>query len=163
MFSYYESTTAKKGVTVSFSTLVSLIKDNPNKEIIKQLHREEYGSEAYSSIKTGMPVVSPHCRFKNDGPKKKDNIDGFSGYFYFDIDAKDIVGSIDDLRQKIISKYSQVICLLGKSIGGKGLFFYIKIQNPGILTEKNFAVVRDCIIKKYLLEIPIDIKCSNEN
>lgn len=109
-----------------------------------------------------MPVVTPHCTFKNNGAKNSGNIDSFSHYFYFDVDAKDITPDVESYKQHLLDKIGNVVCLLGKSIGGRGLFFYVKVADIEV-NHSNFQSMREYLINTYFEEIPIDRKCSNGN
>lgn len=162
MFSYYENSHSKSGETITFPTLVSLIQEHPRKAEIQELRCEPYGTEKYRKLKSTMPVLTPHCTIKNNGAKDSGNVDSFSNYFYFDVDAKDITPDVESYKQYLLDKIGNVVCLLGKSIGGRGLFFYVKVADIEI-SHSNFQSVREYLINTYLEGVPIDKKCSNGN
>ena len=77
-------------------------------------------------IKETLPCITPHGSFKAE--RKNDQIDALSGLFYFDIDCNEIETDVESKKQEIWRDYRPYIYALGKSVGGKGLFFYVKVS-----------------------------------
>lgn len=140
-------------LVIDIDYLQWLIRNNPNKELIKKLWTCAYKSKEYDRIKQNLPYVTPHGTFLN----KRDNasIKKFSGLLFFDIDAKDINTGIEEYIATILGKYNSLIFMLGKSVGGRGLFFYVKIKD-GILTADNFMDVYEYFKSDVFKELPID-------
>lgn len=137
-----------------------MIQNHPEKELIQELRSLEHGSEGYKKIKSQLPCIKPHGTFNGIGTK--DTFKAFSGYLYFDIDDCDV-----KLTQEfIMNKYADKVCLIGKSIGGKGIFFYIKLSNPERLTQENFIEVQNYFIKYVFSDLDIDTSakgiCRNQ-
>lgn len=165
MISYYEGglTKTKQGFEISLNILQSLIKSNPFTEQINKLRTLEYRSKEYDDFKdsTPWPCCKPHGVFKNvRNEKLKKNTEKLmqlSGYLYFDVDNSDIPSdyknNIDSYKKLIIGKYPNIISMLGKSIGGRGIFFLIKVN---LLTEDNFKSVHDYFRTVVFKDISID-------
>ena len=134
--------------------LESYIKCSPNKEKIELLHTLVYGCSSYDEIKGQLPCIKPHATFSGVG--RLENLKQLSGYLYFDVDAKDIDCDADCFKQRIIEKYADKVCLLGKSVGGKGVFFYVKVANPSMLTPDNFNSIHDYFRTKVFIDLNID-------
>lgn len=156
MFSYFEKGIRdnKPSYKLPIEWLESIIKCNPNAGKIKLLHGLEYGCEEYKSIKETLPYITPHGTFQNT--RINENLEQFSGYLYFDIDAAEIGANLEAYKQKVISIYKDFIYMLGSSVGGRGIFFYIKLANPEILTKENFADVYNYVKNKVLSAINTD-------
>src|SRR5688500_8743600 len=148
MISYYEGgiKTTKHGYPISIKILQSLIQSNPLRSDIEKLHELEYGSAAYKAykVKVPFPCCKPHGVFKNlwdeQEKKNKEVLQELSGYQYFDIDNNGIPiefrNDIEGFKNYIITKYGIYIAMLGKSIGGKGIFFLVKVDG---LNKDNFT------------------------
>lgn len=108
---------------------------------IQELRSLKYGSEEYKQYKLKIgKVLTPHGTFTKRNIK---SLTSLSGYLYFDIDNTTLT------KQQILSKYSQYITLLTRSIGGKGFSIFVKVNN---LTLDNF---NDCW--SYLRQVFIDL------
>jgi hypothetical protein len=159
MISYYEGgiKKTKESIEITFKMLQSLIKANSYTELIEQLRALEYGSEEYKKFKIDnpLPCCKPHGTFKNI--KGTEILQKLSGHLYFDVDNSDIPNDykndIDNYKKLIIEKYPNIISMLGKSLGGKGIFFLIKVNR---LTENNFKSVHEYFRTVIFKNIPID-------
>jgi hypothetical protein len=156
MFSF-----SSKGVTsgvleneISLEKLVDIIRDHPQKQCIQYLHQLEYGSENYKQLKIKFPYVTPHGTF-NGGRKKQSFVD-FSGVLYYDIDCPAIHQDIDTVKSSILSKHRDKICLLGRSVGNRGLFIYLRLENPEVLTIDNFDEIHEYVRTVILKDISTD-------
>ena len=63
-------------------------------------------------------------------------------------------------KEDILKKHADKICMMGKSVGGAGVFFYVKISNADLLTEENFLHVQDYFINTVFKEINIDTEAK---
>ena len=138
MFNYYEKgikSTSQDNV-LTIDELIKTIQDHPNKELIRELRGENYKSDRYVEIKEKLPCITPAGLFRNS--RKEEEFMKASGYLFFDIDAPTIDTDIDDFKNQIILDYKQYICLLGKSVGGRGLFFYIRVNG---ISKDNYSSV----------------------
>lgn len=155
MYSYYEGgiRTTAYGTQISFDIFQSLIKSNPHSDKIEVLRKLEYGSEAYKKLKLKhpFPAMKPHGIFLNRN--KKEILQKLSGYLYFDIDAADIQTDANLYKEFLLQEYSEYISMLGKSIGGKGVFFLVKVKG---LTENNFNQVYEYFRMEVFANLPID-------
>ena len=165
MFSYHENglKKTKESIDITFKMLQSLIKANSYYEQIEQLRKLEYGSEDYKEFKQNnpFPCCKPHGIFHNtwDENLKKNTevLQKLSGYLYFDVDNSkipaDYKNDIDNYKKQVIEKHADIISMLGKSVGGRGIFFLVKVNG---LTAENFKLIHEyfrTVIFKY---IPID-------
>jgi hypothetical protein len=139
---------------VSIDVLQILIKHNKHQDKIKRLHTLVKGSDEYDRIKEKLPCVKPHGIF--DGYGKEENFKKFSGYIFFDIDS----GDMRKHREILLAKHSDKIYMLGKSVGGNGLFFYIKVGNHRNLTKENFINIQNYFIKKVFADVDIDLRAK---
>jgi hypothetical protein len=165
MFSYHENglKKTKESIDITFKMLQSLIKANSYYEQIEQLRKLEYGSPEYKKFKIDntLPCCKPHGVFKNiydkNLRKNKEVLQELSGYLYFDIDNCDIPvdykNDIDNYKKIVIAKYAEYISMLGKSVGGRGIFFLVKVNG---LTEENFISVHEYFRNMVFKDIPID-------
>lgn len=103
---------------ITIEQLVNLIKNHPNKKDILYLQSLEYGCKEYQQKKKYLPAIKAHGSFS--GLKVSEVID-FNKYFYFDIDNT-------DLEPKQIKEKYPFISLITKSVGGKGIFFLVKVD-----------------------------------
>jgi len=159
MFSYYKTLEDKKITdNIPVTTLVSLIQDNPLAETITKLHTLEYGSEDYKALKATLPIITPHGTF--NGPKKKACLSGLSGYLYFDIDSTSIECDAACYRDRLVNEYPELICMAGKSVGGKGVFFYVNVSN---LTPDNFTNAYEYLRLEVFKGLPIDNRAKGLN
>lgn len=135
---------------ISLRSLIGLIKFNPEQEKIKELQTLVRGSEEYNEIKASLPCVKPHGTFKKYAITE--NFVRFSGFLYFDIDSCDVV----KVKSQLIDKHSDKIFMLGKSVGGRGLFFYVRISNTEVFTIHNFNTVWNYFREKVFGDFDID-------
>ncbi|GEO08308.1 hypothetical protein [Segetibacter aerophilus] len=162
MISYYNDG-LKKVVgdeKISFDILQSLIKANPNTELIEQLHSEAYKSERYVAMKKQLPCVKPHGIFDIIPTKNKKGevintavLKQLSGYLYFDIDKNKIECEVELYKEFILQEYADKICMLGKSVGGRGVFFLVKATG---ITKENFNEVHQYFREIVFKKLPID-------
>lgn len=165
MISYYEGgiKKTKEGYPISLKILQSLIKSNPNAGEIEQLRSLEYGSSEYKNFKVTnpFPCCKPHGIFNNmyssNLKKNTEVLLKLSGYLYFDIDCSGVPTQyrtcIEEYKTYVSLTYSSYISMLGKSIGGKGIFFLVKVKN---LTEDNFLSVYDSLRTGVFKDLAID-------
>lgn len=144
MFSYFNNIKSIQ-TTCSINSIDDLynkiITESPYSKQIEQLRKLKYGSEEYKEYKIKIgKVLTPHGLFSK---RNVQSLISLSGYLYFDIDNTSLT------RDQILSKYSQYITLLSKSIGGKGFSIFVKVNN---LSIDNF---NDCW--SYLRNIFIDL------
>lgn len=159
MFSVIENGWDNSNVTseISFEILKTLIKYNPQQENILKMHKLVKGSFEYDEIKRQLPCVKPHGTFYDYC--KKENFKKPSGYIFFDIDK----GDIESIKQSLLKNHSDKISLLGKSVGGKGIFFYVKIANKEAINARNFLSVQNYLINNIFKEYIIDLNAKGVN
>jgi hypothetical protein len=104
-----------------------------------------------------LPCVKPHGTF--NGYANKNNFKQPSGYIFFDIDK----GDIKAIKLNLLTNYKDKISLLGQSVGGNGIFFYVKIANKEILTADNFLSVQNYLINNVFKDIEIDLSAKGIN
>jgi len=144
MFSFFnniksiETTNSIKSIDELYKIIIT---ETEYSKQIQELRSLKYGSEEYKQYKLKIGrVLTPHGTFTKRNIK---SLTSLSGYLYFDIDNTTLT------KQQILSKYSQYISLLTKSIGGKGFSIFVKVNN---LTLDNF---NDCW--SYLRQVFIDL------
>ena len=152
MFSLLKNGFKKPTVSrqITIEELVQMIKNNENKGLIEELHTLVRGSEPYKKIKAKLPSIKPHATFNGYGSIECFN--QFSGYLYFDIDNCDV----EVTKQQILGKHRDKVCMMGKSVGGSGLFFYIKLSNPEVLSTDNFTQIQNYYINNIFQDLNID-------
>jgi hypothetical protein len=153
MFSYFINGIKDNKVAknVSINQLVDLIRNNPNKETITRLHSLEYKSDAYNELKETLPYITPAGVF---APKRdKTKIKQVSGYLYFDVDVEGFDCDADCYKDVILDAYADIISLIGKSVGGRGIFFYVKVNN---LTAENYTSAYEYMRTQVFGSINID-------
>lgn len=153
MFGYYKNGVKQKEYTSVYdiTSLIENIKNNPLKGEIIKLRSFKYGSGEYSRLKETLPTITPHALFRN--AKTIDNLVQLSGYLYFDIDGNSIGQDIHAYKQMLINEYNEYIHLAGLSVGGNGLFFYMKVRG---LTVENFKAVYEHYRTVIFKNLPID-------
>jgi hypothetical protein len=167
MFSYHENglKKTKESIDITVKMLQSLIKANSCSASIEQLRQIEYGSEEYKKFKSEQPFpcCKPHGLFINKWDtilkKNTEELQKLSGYLYFDVDNSEIPAeyknNVDDYKKMVIANYPNNISMLGKSIGGRGIFFLVKVKG---LTEDNFLSVHQYFRTIAFKDLPIDTK-----
>ena len=155
-FSLLENGWMNQKVTgeVSIDVLEILIKHNKHQDKIIKLHTLVKGTDDYDRIKEKLPCVKPHGVFNAYGTEE--NFKTFSGYIFFDIDS----GDMKKHRETLLGKHSEKIYMLGKSVGGNGLFFYIKVANPAKISKENFINIQNYFIKNVFADVDIDLRAK---
>lgn len=138
-----------------------LIKNNPYKEQIEKVRairsQEDYDVTLYEEEKCKLPYITPNATFYNE--RLKANAKKVSGYIYFDLDQKDFKMDVDAYKVIVLSKYADKICMLGKSVGGVGLFFYVKVKTG--LSVDNFDAVWSYFRNDVFTDLIIDTKAKD--
>lgn len=148
---------AKALKQVTFENLVEMISTdskNPNIKQTLDLRKEEYKSLKYQEIKSGkeLQCFAPCANFYGES-KTKAKFKNFTGYFYYDID--NILNPIvlEEIKNILIKEYSDKICFISKSIGGRGLQFFVKVKNVDLITIDNFELIRKEIGNYFISDI----------
>ena len=151
-FSFYEKgyTSRKATKNIDLQQIYEYIKNHPQKERILHLRTLSKDDYCYSKIKGTLPCITPHGTFQTS--KKKENMILLSEYLYFDIDLMTIEES-ENIKDNLVGNYKKYIALIGKSVGGRGLFLYMKVKG---LTPANFTSVQQYFIEDVFKEYPID-------
>lgn len=156
MFDYLNNVKAPDIIKlVSKDELQSLILNYPDEGKISQLYPLDkvINKKEYDKIKYSLPCIKVHANFDGYGDMKY--FKNFTGYIYIDIDEFPD-SSLEETKQKLLNEFPGKIYMLGKSCGGKGLFFLIKLKNPEVLTLDNFNSVhhyfRTEIFKNYITD-----------
>jgi hypothetical protein len=139
---------------ISIYEVEELIKNNPNKDEILRLHELPVKSDEYNQLKAGLPCITPHATFK--GYKKDSYVKSCSNYMYYDIDLYNTTHSVEAYDEYILSKHADKISHMGRSVGNRGYFIYVRIDDSIQLNKENFNVVYNYIKKDVLNDIPID-------
>ncbi|RYY48708.1 MAG: hypothetical protein EOO06_09350 [Chitinophagaceae bacterium] len=139
---------------INIYELIERIKENPRSSEIQQLQCLERHSEPFEAIKRRLPVIKPHGIFEGYGDKA--HFQFFSGYLYFDIDSQDV----DEVKAYILKVHANKICLLGKSVSGKGLFFYVKLEHPCLLTQDNYHTVHSYFLQTVFSDLQLDVNAT---
>lgn len=135
--------------------LIMHIKDNQKATEIEELQQLYLTNELDAKeLKTTFPYITPHGTFKHK--RSKMNIDQFSGYLYFDIDKSSFDCDVTCLKSQILAEYGEIISVLGLSISGLGVFFYVKIGNKEVLNKQNFDAVHHYFRTVVFKNLPID-------
>ncbi len=145
MFSYFKDgiKSCVPNGKLTIERLVKFIRVNnaPTINAIRSLdHNAHDYKKAKSALKGMLSYITPNCTVSY---RSDDSIREFSGYMYFDIDNCD-----DAIFEKadLINNYKDQILMVCLSVSGRGLSFFVKIENE--MTESNFYAAR-----KYLSEV----------
>lgn len=138
----------ESSTTISFYELLGRIVHNPNKKIIEHLHSLTKGSKEYDDIKAGLPCIKPHGTF--DRYCSSEKFQQASGYIYFDVD--DALTT----KEQLLNDYGHLISVLGHSVGGKCLFFLVKVNRPEIINSANFLDIQNKVQSVFFADLPID-------
>lgn len=142
---------------LSFDDLVSMIKQNKRKEDIEKLWNLPYRSEEYIKLKIKLPAITPAGIFQ--GKRSPENIFQLSGYMFFDIDLNDDI-DIDEYRNDLLKRFMDTICLCGRSVGGRGLFFYVKVKD---VIKDNYNDVYEYLRTNTFCDLKIDNNAKGIN
>ncbi len=159
-FSYFQNgiKDTKPLKTINIDQLVELIKNNPKKDIIKDiLQLRSSGDKYYKVLKEKLPNITPNCSVhakKLSGDSFNENFISFSNYIYFDIDT-----DIENYKDYIINTYGHLITLVCKSSSGGGISILIKVSNQ--LSQESFKIAWSYIRNTFFKEEPIDEQCCN--
>lgn len=137
--------------------MVKEIKTN-NSQTIQSIRKLDLSDADYDKkkrkFKRGLPYITPNCTVSK---RNEDSIIEFSGYMYFDVD--DIENAIDR-KVQLIEKYKDYISLMCISSSGRGLSFFVKIENE--ITKSNFAGIREYICTQIFTGVTLDSKVKDE-
>lgn len=142
---------------ISIEDLVSIIKHNKRESDIEKLWNLPHRSEEYDKLKIKLPTVTPAGIFQ--GSRSQENIFQISGYMYFDIDLDDDT-DVNDYKEDLTSRFKDIICLCGRSVGGRGLFFYVKVKD---VTKENYIDVYEHLRTKVFCGLDIDNNAKGIN
>lgn len=134
--------------------LVATIRNHPMQSAIRELQQCEYGSPEYKKIKKTLPCVTPHGTFLS----RKNHPLTLSGLFYYDVDLQHIPSnmSLKEALEHLQDLHHDKAVLIGKSVGGRGLYLYIKANLPYGFAWENFNRVHEYIKTTYLKELSTD-------
>ena len=142
----------------SLEELVQFIKDHPEKALVKLLREADYKSDKYRKYKGMLPYVMPHATF--NGQRKTEFVDQPTGCIYLDIDKSDLPEGLEAMKKTILEKHADKVAMMGTSVGGSGIFIYVRIENPEVLTTKNFDSAYNYVRTVLFHDIPTDANAS---
>lgn len=151
MFNKLKTVKAFSNDVILLDELINLVRNNPQKDIINKIRQVEYKSKDYNNLKLKLSCITPHGIFNslcNDGLIKVSN------YLYFDIDGFDTIEQLNDTKQKLIDTFP--ICFLCKSVGGRGISFFIKVSDTQNITNDTFGIVYS-FVRSQLLNLGFNI------
>lgn len=155
----YKSSKGRIEGTMTLKMLVSLIRCHPEQEKIHELRTKVMTKKEYDKCKGELNFcIKPHGVFEHYYTKKAGKtalqyrLKQLSNFLYFDIDKCDV----EQTRESLLSKHHDKIALLGQSVGGKGIFFYVKIANGDSLTPENFMTHWDYLQTEVFKDFRID-------
>ncbi|MHA8058324.1 hypothetical protein [Aquirufa nivalisilvae] len=138
---------------IDLPTLVSLIKNNPEKLKIEKVRELRRTGMDYDTLKKSLPNVTPNCLLKIRKLKDADyNLIAPSSYIYFDID--DYPNS-QKLKDRFIDEYGHLASLVCISCSGGGISIFFKVSNH-LKIENDFLIARQYIIDNILVNEKID-------
>ena len=144
----YKSKVADRNMNLNEVYL--FIKNHPGKAKIKLLRSLKKEDDEYSKLKAQLPCVTPHGTF--GASKRILDLIALSDYLYFDIDTESTEEMLR-IKKSLIEKHGKYIALLGTSVGGRGIFFYIQVNG---LTPMNHSIVHTYYIFELFGEYDID-------
>ena len=160
MHSYYENVkrSSVHDDILTIDEIVTMIKNSPNRKLIEELHAVEYKCPRYIEIKEKLPCITPAGVFKNS--RSPEEILKLSGYMFFDVDVPGIIGNVNDYKSKLTTRLKDYVSVLGISVGGRGIFFYLKFDR---LTSQNYTAVFEYYKNVVFKDIAIDNNCKGIN
>ena len=169
-FNYYKSGSIlqnKPNSEIDDDILDALIRSNPNEEKINKLRVLPYLSVEYQALKESLPFITVHAVYKGVN-RKRESFNGFTGILFFDVDKKDMDKmyperemDIEEMKKMILKKHNSHIYRMGTSIGGRGIFFHLKIKNPQKLSLENFKRIHHYYRTVVFDTLPIDKKVND--
>lgn len=158
----------RKGINCSFLSekitpeeLIQFIQNHPQKEQIESLRRSPYKSETYVSIKKSLPYVTPHATFNIQ--RKIENVNSLSGFIFLDIDKDSLPHGPEPMKKYILEHHKEKVALMGTSVGGHGIFLYVRIENDKELTKENFDSVYNYVRNELFRDLPTDNNAGGLN
>lgn len=151
MFNKLKSVKAFSNEKVSLEQLVKIVQNNPQKDLIEKIRSVPYKSTEYNNLKLKVNCITPHGVFNslcNDG------LVSLSNYLYYDIDGFDTINELNDTKNRLIDTFP--ISFLCKSVGGKGISFFIKINDTTNKLNDTFLDVY-CYVRKMLIDLGFNI------
>lgn len=136
--------------TKNIYEVIDFIKNHPRKDEILYLRSLNSENKEYKNLKGTLPIILPHGTFYPT--REERNLKKLSQYLYFDIDLED-EHRANDIKSLLLENFYNYIVLIGHSVGGKGLFFYIKVKR---LTKKNFKAAQWYFINEVFKDFNID-------
>ncbi|GAA4465461.1 hypothetical protein GCM10023093_17670 [Nemorincola caseinilytica] len=160
MFSYFKSGIKDRipSKKISIEALVKEIKanNNPTIQSIRGLDVNHVDYEATKKkLKEHLPYITPNCTVSK---RNDESIIEFSGYMYFDIDD---VENASEYKAQLIEQYKDHISLMCISSSGRGLSFFVKIENE--ITRETFAGIRKYIFTHIFTGIRLDPKVKDKS
>ena len=158
-FSFFNNPINNKYPTerVDIEWVIDYITNNPNKATIEALRTMNKTDIGYKPLKKILPSISIHATWSK---LQTCDIDKLSGYMYFDIDNGIPADDCDGFIKKFTEQFKDIICVAGKSVGGKGIFFYIKIKEANLLTVENFKQVQQYITENIFAGYKLDVQAN---
>jgi len=160
MFSYFnegisDCVPSKK---ISIEKLIKEIRqnNNPNIQAIRALDPTDEKYDARKrQFKVSLPNITPCCTvsYRNDK-----SIVEFNGYMYFDIDKLE---DAENLKNELVAKYREYICMMCVSCSGRGLSFLVKVENE--VTVTNFTSIREYLSTHIFPDLKLDPQTKSKS
>lgn len=165
MFSFFRNgikqTTPNK--IIDLPSLVKQIKHNPQKDLIEKIRTlRKLQDQSYKILKEQLSYITPSCLLKTrklETTVFNDNFISFSGYLYYDIDDD---SNVNELKDKIIRAYHDVISLVSISSSAGGILILVKISNT-ISSSSEYNIIWEQVRCTVFQNEKIDIKSKGLN
>jgi len=153
----------KKDEVIDFSTLVSCVKNNPEKDKILEIRElrknnvlDNQGKELFKIEKKQLPIITTNAVVYNRGLKDacdfEQNFICPSGFIYFDLDLNDVKDT-PKFKADFIKKYSDKVSLVSYSSSMGGLSIFVKYTGVSFSNEDQFEIIRNYIIDTHFTDI----------
>ncbi|RZK11304.1 MAG: hypothetical protein EOO43_19440, partial [Flavobacterium sp.] len=141
----YASSKGRVEGNINLGWLRKLIVNHPDHAIIQELRTRAMTEKESDALKGQIMCIKPHGEFEHYyqfSPLKNKTILKYkllklSNFLYFDIDKC----NVEQTKEQLLKKHADIIHLMGTSVRGKGIFFYVKIANGELLNKDNFMDV----------------------
>jgi hypothetical protein len=137
--------------SIDFPSLIKLIRNNPQKDLINTIRDLRKHDKEYKTRKRELFNITPNCivtyrSLKTDN-EFENNFKQFSQFVYLDIDG---VKDVEEYKNYFINKYGNIVSLVSLSASLGGLNILIRVSNT--ITQSNFKDIRSSIIMTYLMD-----------
>lgn len=148
---------------IDLASLAKHIKNNPQKDHIEKIRSlRKLQDQSYKKLKEQLSYITPSCMLKTrklEAATFNNNFISFSGYLYYDIDDE---SSVEELKDRVIRTYHDVISLVSISSSAGGVLILVKISNS-ISSASEYNIIWEQFRSTVFQNEKIDTKSKGLN